>query len=58
MLTNDLLKILACPACKGSLQMEEAAQRLHCQICGLEFQVTEGIPVMLVDEAIKSACKG
>ena len=50
---KDLLKILACPACKGELSLE--GERLICQnsSCGLRYPIREGIPVMLVSEAEK-----
>ncbi|MFA7061791.1 MAG: Trm112 family protein [Pedobacter sp.] len=55
---DDLLNILACPACKGELQANNEAQRFCCHACGLEFPVREGIPVMLIDEAEKSEEQG
>lgn len=52
MLTNDFLNILACPACKGELTAHDNGQKLLCQSCGRAFPVSEGIPVMLADEAV------
>jgi len=53
MIAADLLKILACPACKAALA--EINGELVCQQakCGLIFPVREGIPVLLTDEARK-----
>ena len=48
---NKLLDILACPLCKGPLQWHRDAQCLVCRADRLAFRVTDGIPVMLEDEA-------
>ena len=46
-----LLDILVCPDCKGSLTVDETAEELICDSCGLIYPVRDDIPVMLVDEA-------
>lgn len=52
-----LLEILCCPAdedgtrCLGELSEREDG--LHCAKCGRVYPVEEGIPVMLVDRAVK-----
>ena len=53
MLSTDLLDILVCPVCHGELLAEEEERQLCCLPCGLAFPVREGIPVMLVDEAMR-----
>lgn len=50
-LPDDLLDKLACPQCKGPLQYVEESHRLICNACRLAFRVSDGIPVLLVDEA-------
>jgi uncharacterized protein YbaR (Trm112 family) len=52
-LDASLLSILACPNCRTSLRVDEAAQELVCtsETCGLAYSVRDGIPVLLVDEA-------
>lgn len=50
---TKLLEILVCPVCKGPLQHKKAEQELICKPCRLAFQVKDGIPVMLEDEARK-----
>jgi uncharacterized protein YbaR (Trm112 family) len=55
--SKDLLKILACPKCKGVLILkEESATRgdegLICDKCKLLYPIRGSIPVMLIDEAI------
>ncbi len=55
MMDEELLKILACPACKTAVVLE--GERLVCTnpSCGLRYPIREGIPVMLVEEAEKPA---
>ena len=48
-----LLEILACPDCKASLTVDDAAGELVCTGCGLAYPVRDDIPVLLVDEARK-----
>lgn len=50
-LSQDLLKILACPQCKGPVTPDDDQQSLHCSSCRLVYPVRDGIPVMLVEEA-------
>jgi len=53
MIDDELLSILACPACKANVKLE--GERIICQnpSCGLRYPVRDGIPVMLIDEAEK-----
>ena len=53
MIDEELLSILACPACKAPVVLQE--EKLVCTnaACGLRYPIREGIPVMLVDEAEK-----
>ena len=48
---SKLLDILACPVCKGPLRWHRDSQQLVCRGDRLAFPVTDGIPVMLEDEA-------
>jgi uncharacterized protein YbaR (Trm112 family) len=50
-LSKELLEVLACPQCKGSLEYNEKQNFLLCHNCKLKFKVKEGIPVMLLEEA-------
>lgn len=52
-LSQDLLAILACPACKGEVSVTGDGSALICEACRLRYPVRNGIPVMLVDEAEK-----
>lgn len=49
MIDQDLLEILACPACKTPVHLE--GDRIVCDTCGRRYPIREGIPVMLIDEA-------
>ena len=49
MIDPQLLEILACPACKTKVQLEQ--ERLICTQCGRRYPIREGIPIMLVEEA-------
>ncbi len=48
---NELWEILACPKCKGELQLNEAGDGLLCRQCRLLYEIRDDIPVMLVEEA-------
>jgi uncharacterized protein YbaR (Trm112 family) len=48
---QELLDILACPKCKGSIQPENGGSSLVCHSCKLRYRVEDDIPVMLIDEA-------
>ena len=48
---KSLLEILVCPKCRGDLEYREAASELVCRSCRLIYEVRDGIPIMLVDEA-------
>lgn len=48
---KKLLKILACPLCKGKLFYDQKAQELICRVDKLAYPISDNIPVMLVDEA-------
>jgi uncharacterized protein len=52
-LAPELLEILACPNCHGSLAVDHEREELVCLAsdCGLAYPVRQGIPVLLIDEA-------
>jgi uncharacterized protein YbaR (Trm112 family) len=55
---HSLLGILACPVCKGSLELEVVeesgeeiiAGSLRCPRCDFSYPVTDGIPNLLPPE--------
>ena len=53
LLPEGLLDIMQCPECGGNLGEDVAASVLVCADCGLQYPVRDGIPVMLVEEAIR-----
>lgn len=50
---QELLGILACPQCKGSLRLEASPEALCCDSCKLRYPIRDDIPIMLIDEAEK-----
>jgi uncharacterized protein YbaR (Trm112 family) len=51
-LDPQLLEILACPDTHHApLTLDEAAQTLTCTECGRVFEIIDGLPVLLLDEA-------
>jgi uncharacterized protein YbaR (Trm112 family) len=47
----QLLEILACPVCKGTLKYQREAQLLVCRMDRLAFPIRDDVPVMLEEEA-------
>lgn len=52
---KELLDILACPKCKGTLILEEDQSGLICKTCKLKYRIEDEIPIMLIDEAVPLA---
>jgi len=51
MISQSLLEILACPACKQPLKVKNN-DSLKCIACHRVYPVRDDIPVLLVDEAV------
>lgn len=51
-LNRELLDILACPACKGELEVMGSEEGLKCKVCRVVYPIRDEIPVMLIDQAI------
>ena len=49
MIDNELMDILACPACKVDVELKE--NKIVCQKCGKKYPIKDDIPIMLIDEA-------
>ncbi|MFQ6089163.1 MAG: Trm112 family protein, partial [Candidatus Methanofastidiosia archaeon] len=49
MIDKELLDILACPACKGDIELK--GEKLVCLSCKRRYPIRDGIPVMLIEEA-------
>jgi len=50
-ISQDLLEILACPACKAKVELTADGNGLKCVECRRVYPIRDDIPVMLVDEA-------
>ncbi|WP_165071160.1 Trm112 family protein [Desulfovibrio sp. ZJ200] len=56
--TEELLQILACPRCLGSLAAlgrDGQTTGFACAACEVVYPVREEIPIMLVEEAVPRA---
>ena len=52
MISQDLLEILVCPACKKPLTVKENGESLKCSQCRRVYPVRDNIPILLIDEAV------
>ena len=50
-ISQDLLEILACPACKAKVELQPDGQGLKCVQCRRIYPIRDDIPVMLIEEA-------
>jgi len=50
-LNKHLKEILACPKCKGTLEIHEEKSEIHCRRCSLIYRIEDDIPIMLIEEA-------
>jgi len=50
-LDHNLLEIIACPVCKGKLQLDKNKNELICKFDRLAYPIEEGIPVLLESKA-------
>jgi uncharacterized protein YbaR (Trm112 family) len=50
-ISQDLLEILACHACKAKVELQADGNSLKCVQCRRVYPIRDDIPVMLVDEA-------
>jgi uncharacterized protein YbaR (Trm112 family) len=49
-----LLEILACPNCRGDVEYLDSEEIIACVgECRYRYPIRDGIPVMLIDDAIK-----
>lgn len=53
MINKDLLDILACPKCKGPVELTPEEDGLICRKCELLYEIIDDIPVMIIDKAKK-----
>ncbi len=53
---KELLEILACPKCRGRLELiveNDKEIGLLCKACALLYPIRDDIPIMLLEEAKK-----
>ena len=55
-ISQDLLEILICPACRAKVELKEDGSALVCQNCGRSYPIQDDIPSMLIVEECPS-CK-
>jgi uncharacterized protein YbaR (Trm112 family) len=51
-LDPELLHILACPVCRGCLEIMGDTEGLACARCAVIYPIRDEIPVMLAEEAV------
>ncbi len=49
-LSKELLDIMVCPDCRGKVTETEGF--VKCNSCGKKYPIRDGIPIMLINEAI------
>jgi len=53
MIDEELLKIIACPKCKGDIEYVKGENEcFNCHNCNLQYPIKDGIPIMLIDQAL------
>jgi uncharacterized protein YbaR (Trm112 family) len=52
MISQELLDILVCPACKRPVAPKPDGKGLKCPECRRVYPIQDDIPIMLVDEAV------
>ena len=50
-ISEQLLEILVCPACRARVEMKPDGTGLKCVVCKRVYPIRDDIPVMLIDEA-------
>ncbi len=51
MISEELLRILVCPACKKPLSYRTESDTLKCGQCHRVYPIRDNIPVLLIDQA-------
>ena len=50
-ISEQLLEILVCPACRAKVELKTDGSGLKCVACKRVYPIRDDIPVMLIDEA-------
>ena len=53
MVDKALIEILACPKCKSGVSRQGDWIVCLSAACGLRYPIRDGIPVMLIEEALR-----
>ena len=51
MISQELLDMLVCPACKKTLTLTDEGAALKCPECHRAYPVRDDIPILLIDDA-------
>ena len=54
MLDKELLDMLICPKCKGSIKLSHDSEYIICDNCHLAYKLDNNMPIMLIDNAVDS----
>lgn len=49
---KKILELLACPKCKSKLIINDTDDHLNCLTCNLTYPINDGVPVLLLEEAV------
>lgn len=49
-LSQELLDVLACPACKADVNYLRKQNKLVCVKCKRQYKIEDGIPIMLLEK--------
>jgi uncharacterized protein YbaR (Trm112 family) len=52
-LNKELLDILACPKCKGGLELLPREEGLKCAACGVVYPVDEAVPADQWEQGVR-----
>ena len=55
MISQDLLEILRCPLDPSHARLRVQDDHLECERCALRFQIKDGFPILVVEEAVLPA---
>ena len=50
-LSKELIELLACPKCKGALELRADTSAFVCPSCKLAYAVVDDIPNFIIEEA-------
>ena len=52
-LNRELIDILACPKCKGALELRADESAFECGACKLAYAIVDDIPNFILEEATR-----